>query len=148
MSLNKVQLIGNIGKDPDIQTTKSGKKFARFSVATSERWKNKSSGEYDEKTTWHNVVVWSEPTANYLENNAAKGLKVYVEGHLETRKWEKDGVDRYSTEVIVNGYGEKVELLTYLDKDSKGQQSSSKDKYPSNNQDFGQGDDLDDEIPF
>jgi len=112
--LNKVQLIGNLGNDPDIKTMSSGDKVANFSVATSERWTEKSSGEKKEKTQWHRITVWNQGLVNIVEKYLKKGSKVYVEGQLETRKYtDSAGVEKYSTEVVIKNYrGE----LTMLDK--------------------------------
>jgi single-strand DNA-binding protein len=111
-SLNKVQLIGRVGKDPEIRNTSNGNACANFSVATSESWKDKRSGEKKEKTEWHNVVVWNEGTVKFIEDYVHKGDLVYVEGQMQTRKWEdKDGNDRYSTEVVVQAFGGAVSLL-------------------------------------
>lgn len=105
-SLNKAMIIGNLGKDPEIRTTPSGQSMATFSVATSEKYKNKS-GEQEERTEWHNIVLWgklAEIAAQYL----TKGKTVYIEGRVQTRKWEgKDGQDRYTTEIV----GDKMQML-------------------------------------
>ncbi len=140
--INKAILIGNLGKDPDIKSTNGGKKFARLSVATTKKWKR--DGEWEERTQWHTVVVWNEYTAKYLESYAAKGSRVYVEGEIETRKYDKDGEDKYVTEIVVSGFGNEVKIL-----DSKGDKKRGGDTYkPEDNEDFGGADDLDDEIPF
>jgi single-strand DNA-binding protein len=112
-SVNKVILIGNLGQDPEIRTTQQGSKIANLSVATSESWKDRQTGEKKENTQWHRVVIFSEPLANLAEQYLTKGSKVYVEGQLETRKWQdQSGQDRYSTEVVLRPYrGE----LTFLD---------------------------------
>jgi single-strand DNA-binding protein len=119
-SLNKVMIIGNLGKDPDIRTTTTGQTVASFSVATSEKFKNKN-GEMEERTEWHNVVLWgkqAEVARDYLH----KGKSVYVEGRLQTRKWEnKEGQTRYSTEVI----GDRMQMLSSKkDNEDKGYPSS------------------------
>jgi single-strand DNA-binding protein len=112
-SVNKVILIGNLGADPEIRTTQQGSKIANLSIATSESWKDRTTGEKKENTQWHRVVIFTEPLANLCEQYLKKGAKVYIEGQLETRKWQdKDGQDRYSTEVVLRPYrGE----LTFLD---------------------------------
>jgi len=118
MSLNKVMLIGNVCADPIIRTTQSGNKVASFNLATSERWKDKSSGEAKEKTEFHRVVVFSNLT-NVIENYVKKGSKLFLEGSLQTRKWEKEGVDRYTTEIVLQGFGSKIEMLDKRDSSEK-----------------------------
>ena len=111
MSLNKVCLIGNLGKDPEVRSTQSGDKIVSFSVATSERWKDKS-GERREKTEWHNVVIFNEGLAGVAERFLRKGSKVYVEGAMKTRKWtDRDGNERYSTEVVLQRFNGVLVLL-------------------------------------
>jgi single-strand DNA-binding protein len=112
-SVNKVILIGNLGKDPEIRRTQDGKAIANLTVATSESWRDKSSGERKEKTEWHRVVIFSEPLTKVAEAYLKKGSKVYLEGQLQTRKWtDKDGQDKYSTEVVLQGFNS---VLTMLD---------------------------------
>ena len=112
-SVNKVILVGNLGKDPEIRRTQDGRPIASFSIATSENWRDKATGERKEKTEWHNVVIFSEPLCKVVEQYLKKGAKVYVEGALQTRKWQdKDGRDRYSTEVVLQGFNS---ILTMLD---------------------------------
>ena len=104
-SLNKVMLIGNLGQDPEVRTFQNGGKVCNLRLATTENWKDKSSGERREKTEWHSVAIFQEGAANYAESYLKKGSKVFVEGQIETRKWQdKDGNDRYSTEVVVRPY--------------------------------------------
>jgi single-strand DNA-binding protein len=111
-SLNKVTLIGNLGKAPEIRKTQSGKPIASFSIATSESWKDKQTGEKKEKTEWHNIVVFNEGLAGVVERYVKKGSKVYIEGALQTRKWQdKDGHDRYTTEVVLQGYSGALIML-------------------------------------
>lgn len=98
--LNKVMLIGNLGKDPEVRHLENGTTVANFSIATSEKWTDKG-GEVHEKTEWHNIVVWRK-LAEIVEKYVKKGTKVYVEGKLQTRPWEKDGVTRYTTEIVCN----------------------------------------------
>ena len=95
-SVNKVILVGNLGADPDIRTMQSGDKVANLSIATSERWKDRQSGERKEKTEWHRVVVFAQPLVTLAENYMKKGTKVYLEGQLETRSWEQDGQKKYT----------------------------------------------------
>jgi len=111
-SLNKVQIIGNLGKDPEIRYGQDGSKFASFSVATSERWKDKATNEMKEKTEWHRVVVFNERLAEVCEQYLKKGRTVYLEGQLQTRKWvDNAGIEKYSTEVVLSKFrGEMVML--------------------------------------
>ena len=112
-SVNKVILIGNLGKDPEIKSFQNGGKIANFSIATSERWKDKNSGEQREKTEWHNISVNSDGLVSVVERFLRKGSKVYIEGKLQTRKWQdRDGNDKYTTEVVLSGLGS---VLTMLD---------------------------------
>ena len=118
-SVNKVILIGNLGKDPEIRTFGNGGKVANFSVATSESWRDKQSGERKEKTEWTNVAIFNDGLVGIVEKYVKKGSKVYVEGKLQTRKWQdRDGNDRYTTEVVLQGYGGQLTLL-----DSRNSQS-------------------------
>ena len=111
-SVNKVILLGNLGRDPEIRSMQSGSKMASFSIATSKRWKDKNTQEQKEKTSWHNVVVFGDGLVNIVENYVKKGSKIYVEGELQTRKWQdQDGNDRYTTEVILQGYNCNLTLL-------------------------------------
>ena len=104
-SVNKVILVGNLGKDPEIRRTQDGRAIANLSVATSESWRDKATGERKEKTEWHRVVIFSEPLAKVAEQYLKKGAKVYIEGQLQTRKWtDQAGVEKYSTEVVLQGF--------------------------------------------
>jgi single-strand DNA-binding protein len=146
--LNKVTLIGNIGQDPEVRAMQSGDEVVTLSLATSERWKDKTTGEKKEKTEWHRVVVFSPGLVNVIKNYVKKGSKIYVEGKLQTRKWQDNsGQDKYSTEVVLNGFNAKLLLL-----DSKGSgQSSPQNEYdqsPPAEQSQQFDDDLNDEIPF
>jgi single-strand DNA-binding protein len=111
-SLNKVTLIGNVGADPEVRNLNSGNSVANLTLATSESWKDKSSGEKKEITQWHRIVCWNDGLIDIIEKYVKKGSKVYVEGQLQTRKWEdQDGKDRYSTEVVLTGFDAKLLLL-------------------------------------
>lgn len=111
-SLNKVQLIGNVGKDPEIRSTQDGKKIANVTVATSESWTDRSSGEKKERTEWHKVVVFNDGLSGVVESYVKKGSKIFVEGQLQTRKWtDQQGVDRYSTEVTLGAFNGQLILL-------------------------------------
>lgn len=118
-SVNKVILIGNLGNDPEIRRTQDGRPIANFSVATSESWRDKNTGERREKTEWHRVVCFNEGLCKVIEQYVKKGSKVYVEGQLQTRKWQdQSGVDKYTTEVVLQGFNGN---LTMLDGRSGGQ---------------------------
>ena len=112
-SLNKVQLIGRLGADPDIKQMVNGKNVARLSIATSQSWKDKSSGERKEKTEWHRVVIFNEGLVNVVQQYLKKGANVYIEGQLSTRKWkdESSGQDKYSTEIVLQGYNSSLTML-------------------------------------
>lgn len=144
-SLNMVQLVGNLGKAPEIKTMNSGDKVANFSMAMSESWTK--DGEKKEKTEWVNVVVWGNGVVGVIEKYVNKGSKIYVQGALRTRKYEKDGQDRYATEVVVQGMGGRILLLD-------GKKSGDDDGYGKAAETGGGGvseqfsADLDDEIPF
>ena len=154
-SVNKVILVGNLGADPEIRYTQAGKKIANLRLATSESWKDRQSGERREKTEWHRVVIFNEGLANITEQYLKKGSKVYVEGQLQTRKWQgNDGQDRYSTEVVLQGFNS---VLTMLDgrgggpSDTGGPSDSGGDPGwggPDTGGGGPVGGDLDDEIPF
>ena len=111
-SVNKVILVGNLGADPDVRSTKDGRPVVNLSVATSENWRDKNSGERREKTEWHRVVIFSEGLCRIAEQYLKKGSKVYLEGQLQTRKWQDDnGNDRYTTEVVLQNYGGVMTML-------------------------------------
>ena len=111
-SVNKVILLGNLGRDPEIRSTQSGSKMATFSMATSKRWRDKNTQEQRDKTSWHNIVVFGDGLVDIVEKYVKKGSKIYVEGELQTRKWQdQDGNDRYSTEVILQGFNSNLTLL-------------------------------------
>ena len=131
-SVNKVILLGNLGQDPDVRTMQNGKKVCTFSVATSDSWKDKDTGEKKEKTEWHRVVVFHEGLVGVVENYIKKGTKVYVEGSLQTRKWTDDkGTEKYTTEIIIQGYGGRIDIVS-----AKGSnQELSEDKDISENND-------------
>ena len=171
-SVNKVILVGNLGQDPEIRTFQNGGKVANFSLATSERWKDRQSGEQKEKTEWHRVSVLNEGLVGVIENYVKKGTKLYIEGQLETRKWtDNSGQERYTTEVVLRPYRGELTIL-----DSRGGSGGMRDSggggyetgAPANNPGFGpsmgaqpqsqsqgqQGnaapafDEMEDEIPF
>lgn len=149
MSLNKAQLIGNVGRDPEIKAFGNGNRVAQFSLATSERWKDKETGEKREHTDWHRITVFSEGLVKVIEQYVRKGSKLYIEGQIKTREWEKDGEKRYSTEIVLNGYESK---LTMLGGKGEGRQPPQPDDYGSQRQVESYTEDqspaIDDEIPF
>jgi single-strand DNA-binding protein len=125
-SVNKVILIGNLGKDPEVRRLNSGDQVVNFTLATSENWRDKNSGERKEKTEWHNVVIFNENLGKVVEQYCKKGSKVYVEGQLQTRKWQdKDGNDRYTTEVVLQRFRGELQLL-----DSRGGGGEGRDSFP------------------
>ena len=111
-SVNKVILVGNLGKDPEIRSTQDGNKIGNLALATSETWNDRASGERKEKTEWHRVVIFSEPLCKIVEQYLKKGAKVYIEGALQTRKWtDQAGVEKYSTEVVLQGFNSTLTML-------------------------------------
>lgn len=149
-SVNKVILIGNLGRDPEVRSFQNGGKVCNLRIATSETWNDKSTGERKERSEWHSVAIMSEPLVRLAEQYLRKGSKVYIEGQLETRKWQdQSGQDRYSTEVVLRSYrGE----LVFLDGKAQGQQSGG---YQGGSEGYGgapqrepERQAIDDEIPF
>src|SRR5947207_13823882 len=111
-SVNKVILVGNLGKDPEIRRTQDGRAFANLRVATSETWRDKGTGERKEKTEWHRVVIFNEGLCRVAEQYLKKGAKIYIEGQLQTRKWQdQSGQDKYSTEVVLQGFNSQLTML-------------------------------------
>lgn len=157
-SVNKVIIVGNLGRDPEVRTFQNGGKVCNLRIATSENWKDKSTGERRERTEWHSVAIFSEPLARIAEQYLKKGSKVYIEGKLQTRKWQdQSGQDRYSTEIVLQGFDG---VLTMLDGRSDGgggggasyggDQGGGYDSGPSGGGAPGGGSssNMDDEIPF
>ena len=152
-SVNKVILVGNLGRDPEVRTFQNGGKVCNLRVATSETWKDKNTGERRERTEWHSVAIFSEPLARTAEQYLRKGSKVYLEGQLETRKWQdQSGQDRYSTEVVLRPYTSTMVMLDgrgggdgggggYMEDQSRGGGGGYQSPAPA-------GGDMDDEIPF
>ena len=143
-SVNKTILLGNLGRDPEIRSMQSGAKMASFSIATSKRWKDRNTQEQKEKTSWHNIVVFGDGLVDIVEKYVKKGSKIYVEGELQTRKWQdKDGNDRWTTEVLGN-------QLTMLG--SRGSSEASSDTNNSSDAPFPEDDSgpglTDEDIPF
>ena len=146
-SLNKVLLIGRLGADPDIKQMVNGKSVARLSLATSNTWKDKNTGEKKEKTEWHRVVIFNEGLVNVVQQYVKKGAQVYVEGQLTTRKWkdEQSGVDKYSTEVVLQGFNSSFKILSSK---NNNQIENKPEKSALPNEENVSSNDLDDEIPF
>ncbi len=157
-SVNKVILVGNLGADPEIRRTQDGRPIANLRVATSENWRDKTTGERREKTEWHRVVIFNENLCRIAEQYLKKGSKVYLEGQLQTRKWtDQQGVERYSTEVVLQGFRGELTLL-----DRAGAGGGGESSHETSSGDFGSAgptasrepalagarNDLDDEIPF
>ena len=146
-SLNKVLLIGRLGADPEVKQMVNGKSVARLSLATSQSWKDKNTGEKKEKTEWHRVVVFNEGLVNVVQQYLKKGAQVYVEGQLSTRKWkdEQSGQDKYSTEILIQGYNSSLTMLG-----SGGGISNQTSQQIGKNQEIAETsqNELDDEIPF
>ena len=159
-SVNKVILIGNLGADPEIRRTQDGRPIANLRIATSESWRDKATGERKEKTEWHRVVIFNEGLCKIVEQYVKKGSKIYIEGALQTRKWQdKDGQDRYSTEVVLQGFNSQLTMLDGRggsaggssepgdDFGSSGPSGGSRERKPAM-AGAGRGNDMDDEIPF
>ena len=149
-SLNKVLLIGRLGADPEIKQMVNGKSVARLSLATSNTWKDKNTGEKKEKTEWHRVVIFNEGLVNVVQQYVKKGAQVYIEGQLTTRKWkdEKSGLDRYSTEVVLQGFNSSFKILSSKNSQIENLQDSNTDKSSLPDDEKISSKDLDDEIPF
>ena len=149
-SLNKVQLIGRLGADPEIKQMVNGKNIARLSIATSQSWKDKSTGERKEKTEWHRVVIFNEGLINVIQQYLKKGANVYLEGQLATRKWrdEKSGQDKYSTEIVLQGYNSSLTMLDGKNKSNNSNETSQTKSALPNDEISQDNSDPDDEIPF
>ena len=149
MSINKVILVGNVGQDPDIRTTQDGREVANFSLATSDSWKDKNTGEKKEKTEWHRIVIFSQGLVTIVKNYVKKGSKLYIEGSLQSRKWtDAQGIEKSSTEIVLQNFNSTLQILDSRDR------NSSSDSYSSNqssskprNSDVSV-EETDDEIPF
>ncbi len=164
-SVNKVILIGNLGRDPEVRSFQNGGKVCNLRIATSETWKDRNTGERREKTEWHSVAIFQEGLVRVAEQYLRKGSKVYIEGQLQTRKWQdQSGADRYSTEVVLQGFGGTLTMLDGRDGGGSGgggggggydsgpsggyDQGGGYDSGPSSSGGGGSSRDLDDEIPF
>ena len=157
-SINKVILVGNLGKDPEVRALQNGSEVCNLTVATSESWKDKATGERKEKTEWHRVVIFNEPLVRVAKEYLRKGSKVYLEGQLQTRKWtNKEGQDQYSTEVVLQGYNGNLTMLDSPNRD-RGASAGGDSYSQGGNASYGSSTspqrarvaeaELDDEIPF
>ena len=156
-SINKVIIVGNLGRDPEVGALQNGDRVVRLSIATSERWKDKSSGEPREKTEWHRIVIFNEPVGRIAEQYLQKGSTVYIEGQLQTRKWQdQNGVDKYTTEIVLGRFrGELAMIGSRNDNlssnsvsDNLGQSNQNSSSAKEIDPPIGGAGDLDDEIPF
>jgi single-strand DNA-binding protein len=149
-SLNKVLLIGRLGADPEVKQMVNGKSVARLSLATSNTWKDKNTGEKKEKTEWHRIVIFNEGLVNVVQQYVKKGAQVYIEGQLTTRKWkdEKSGLDRYSTEIVLQGFNSSFKILSSKNNQVENMQENTSEKSELPNDENIKTNDLDDEIPF
>tara|TARA_B100000029_G_scaffold348358_1_gene340735 strand:+ start:198 stop:668 length:471 start_codon:yes stop_codon:yes gene_type:complete len=153
-SVNKVILIGNLGRDPEIKTFQSGGRVANLSLATSESWKDRDSGEKREKTEWHRVAIFNEKLIDIVEKFVKKGSKLYLEGQLETRKWQdQNGQDKYTTEIVLRNFRGEVTLLDRINdnqRDDYGEENTleSKKENMIEDESVEKADNIDDEIPF
>ena len=156
-SLNKVTIIGNVGRDPEIRTTQDGREVANFSVATSDIWKDKATGERRDRTEWHRVVVFSQHLVNLIKNYVHKGSKVYLEGALQTRKWtdQNTNSEKYTTEIVLQQYSGTLMMLDGRGENNDQAMPGEMKKNGTNNApSFSNGqnnievEDIDDEIPF
>ncbi len=145
-SLNKVMLIGRLGQDPEVRNTQDGRSLCTFSIATSESWNDKNTGEKREKTEWHRVVVFNEGLVNIIQQYVKKGSNVFIEGQLQTRKWEdKDGIEKYTTEVVLQGFNSTFKMLDNRNSGSV-DNNFSQDSATSDSSNFDS--EIDDDIPF
>ena len=157
-SVNKVILLGNLGQDPVVRTSQDGNKIVQLSIATSDRWKDRNSGEQREKTEWHRVVIFNENLSNIAEQYLKKGSTVFVEGQLQTRKWQdQNGIDKYTTEVVLGRFRGELAMIgsrsdspnisdtqDHISEHNSSNEITQKDSNPP----MGGAGDLDDEIPF
>mgnify|MGYP005666457665 FL=1 len=153
-SVNKVILLGNLGKDPDIRATQAGSRLASFSIATSTKYRNKDSQQLEDKTEWHRVVVFNDKLADICEKYLRKGSKIYIEGQLQTRKWtDNNGVDKYTTEVVIPNYSGVLTMLDTRSQSSVSEESNNNQLDSAADEAMGgsetsTAEQLDDDIPF
>ena len=143
MTINKVIIIGNLGQDPEIRKTQDGREIANFSLATSEKWFDKSTGEKKEKTEWHKISVFSQGLVDIIKQYVKKGSKLYIEGALQTRKWKDgNGIEKYSTEIVLQNYNSTLQILNFSEKGIDKHSTEKGNGYAPQVEDFN------DEIPF
>ena len=153
-SVNKVILLGNLGKDPDIRATQAGSRLASFSIATSTKYRNKDTQQLEDKTEWHRVVVFNDKLADICEKYLRKGSKIYIEGQLQTRKWtDNNGVDKYTTEVVIPNYSGVLTMLDTRSQSSVSEESNNNQLDSAADEAMGgsetpTAEQLDDDIPF
>ena len=151
MSINKVILVGNVGQDPEVRSTQDGREIVNFSLATSESWKDKTTGEKRDKTEWHRVVVFSQGLVGIVKNYVKKGTKIYLEGSLQTRKWtDNAGVEKFTTEIVLQNFNSTLQILDSRNAsagDSSYSSSASSSQKSSRSNDISI-EEHDDEIPF
>lgn len=149
MSINKVILVGNVGQDPEIRSTQDGREIANFSLATSDSWKDKNSGERKEKTEWHRVVIFSPGLVGIVKNYVKKGSKLYIEGSLQTRKWtDSSGVEKFTTEIVLQNFNSVLQILDNRERQSGADSYSSGSSSRSSRNNDVHVEENDDEIPF
>ena len=151
MSINKVILVGNVGQDPEIRTTQDGREIANFSIATSESWKDKNTGERKDKTEWHRCVVFSQGLVNIIKNYVKKGTKLYIEGALQSRKWtDNQGTEKTTTEIVLQNYNSTLQILDSRERggSSDGHSSSNSHHKKSSSREDISVEENDDEVPF
>ncbi len=144
-SVNKVILVGNLGADPDVRTMQSGDKVCNLSIATSESWKDKATGERREKTEWHRVVIFNKGLVDVCDRYLKKGAKVYIEGQVETRSWEQDGQKKFMTEIVLRPFRSELTMLDSRNSESNGDYQTNQD---NGSQQSAPVDAMDEEIPF
>ena len=148
MSINKVILVGNVGQDPEIRTTQDGREIANFSLATSESWKDKNSGEKKDKTEWHRIVIFSQGLVGIAKNYVKKGSKLYIEGALQSRKWtDNQGNEKTTTEIVLQNYSSVLQILDKNDRQSSNSDYQVSQSSGSKNNQIAL-EDNDDESPF
>jgi single-strand DNA-binding protein len=154
MSINKVILVGNVGQDPEIRSTQDGREIANFSIATSESWKDKNTGERKDKTEWHRVAVFSQGLVTIIKNYVKKGTKLYIEGAIQSRKWtDNQGVEKTTTEIVLQNYNSTLQILDSRERGSNNDNYSSNSNSHSNHKKSSSREDIsvdenDDEVPF
>lgn len=141
--LNQCTFTGRLGADPEVRNTQNGKAVTSLRLAVGEQWRDKQSGEKKEKTEWVSVVIWNEALGKVASQYLKKGSRVLIQGSMQTRKWEKDGVDRYTTEIVLNGFGDKLIML-----DGKSAEAHPAQQQPARDERVSLADELDDEVPF